>query len=296
MAAAVLLLGMAACNAPADTPTPAAANPTASPTLVASTPTPEPAAARVNGEPIPLETYQRELERYESAMAELGIELATLGDYRTEVLQRLIERKLLAQAAQALGNQVSDADVDQRFEELVQQRGGSQAMASWMQAAGYSEGEFRGALMEEMLAARMIQTISEGIASDVEQVHARHILVATEAEAQEMLDLLDDGADFGELAAIYSLDGSTRPAGGDLGWFPRNSLTVPEVEQAAFELQPGQISGIAQSELGYHVIELLERERRPLAGNALIDYRSAAVERWLDDQRQSATIEIYVES
>lgn len=291
----LLVLCLAACNSPAQTEVVPDASQTPSPIPATVTPTSEPVAARVNGEPITLRDYQSELQRYEAAMAELGIELATLPDYRAEVLQRLIERKLLAQAALVLGPEPSDAELQQRYDNLVEQRGGSQGMLDWLNSVGYAPDEFRSTLREELLAARMIDVISEGIASDVDQVHARHILVATEAEAQEMLDLLESGAEFDYLAGVYSLDNSTRPGGGDLGWFPRGTLTVPELETAAFDLQPGEISGIVHTTLGYHVLQVLERERRPLAGNDLIDYREAAVDRWLTDQQQAAAIEISVE-
>lgn len=290
--AVLLALCLAACNAPPQaTSVPDASQPaTLHPATATTTAAPE--AARVNGQPILLQTYQAEVARYEAAMGELGIELATQGDYRAEVLQRLIERQLLAQAAQRLGTQVSEAELDQRMEQLVQERG---PLEQWVGSIGYTPQEFRQALQVELLAAQMIQTISEGVASNVEQVHARHILVASLSEAEDVLALLEGGAEFDQLARIYSLDGSTRPGGGDLGWFARGTLTVPELEEAAFALQPGELSGVVQTELGYHVVELLERERRPLAGNALIDYRSAAVERWLAEQQQAAAIEIFIE-
>lgn len=288
----LIALCLAACNASSQSTSVPDASPPASALPATATATTAPEAARVNGEPILLQVYQAEVARYEAAIAELGIELATQGEYRAEVLQRLIERQLLAQAAQRLGAEVSDSVLDERLEQLVQERG---PLEQWVGSIGYSAEEFRQALRVELLAAQMIQTISEGVASDVEQVHARHILVSTEAEADDVLTLLEGGAEFDQLARIYSLDGSTRPGGGDLGWFARGTLTVPELEEAAFALQPGEVSGVVQTELGYHVVEVLNRERRPLAGNALIDYRSAAVERWLAEQQQAATIEIFIE-
>lgn len=293
--AVLLALCLAACNTPAQTTQSPDATPTSTAVPATVTPTAAPEAARVNGQAILLQEYQTELARFEAAMAELGIELATLDDYPSEVLSALIERKLLAQAAVRLGAELSDSELEQRYQLLVQQRGGAEAMAEWLNTAGYTDDGFRAALREELLAAHMIQTISEGVSAEVEQLHARHILVATEDEAQDMLVLLQGGAEFDQLARIYSLDGSSRPAGGDLGWFARGSLTAPELEQAAFELQAGDVSGVIASSLGYHVIEVLERDRRPLAGNALIDYRSAAIEDWLEEQRQAAAIELFVE-
>lgn len=70
-------------------------------------------------------------------------------------------------------------------------------------------------------------------------------------------EIMDNGADFAELAAKYSDDGSAR-AGGDLGWAKRGRY-VPEFEAAAFNLEKGEISEVVESEFGYHLIQMIER-------------------------------------
>ena len=96
------------------------------------------------------------------------------------------------------------------------------------------------------------------------------------------------------LARAFSLDLSTRPAGGDLGWFPVGILTTPEVEKRAFEMQPGEISEVIQSQLGFHIIEVLDRQDRPVHGMALTIMRQQAVEQWLQQQRSEAAIAVYL--
>ncbi len=244
--------------------------------------TPEPLAAYVNGEPITLAEFENEIRRFEAAQAQLGIDLATLGDYRAEVLEQLIDLSLLAQFAVARGSEPSQAELDER----VQAAGGA--------ADGYTEEEFRRALRREILAAGAVGAITDVLPLEVEHTSARHILVATREEAEALLDQLANGADFGTLAVINSRDPSTRPAGGELGWFPRGLLTMPEVEEIAFSLQPGEVSGVIESALGFHILEVLGREDRPLVGEMLTQYRVTAVEEWLADQRQQAEIEVFV--
>ena len=131
--------------------------------------------------------------------------------------------------------------------------------------------------------------------SVAEQVHARHILVGNLELANSLREQVLGGADFGELAQQYSQDFSTGPSGGDLGWFPRGVLTIPEVETAAFSLPEGQISPVVQSFLGYHIVQTLEREdARPLTPSALEILRRKAVEEWLAQQMQTANIEIFI--
>jgi foldase protein PrsA len=249
----------------------------------------------VNGEGILVEAYEREVARFEASRQALGIELATLGDYRSDVLGTLIDRRIMAQAAERLGMEVTDTELDQRLQSLVELRGGPEGMGAWLAAAGYTADEFENELAEEVLAARMIQNISSGLSEQEDQVHARHILVATETEAQDLLAQLGAGSDFEELARLFSLDPGTRPAGGDLGWFPRGQLTMLEVEEAAFRLQPGEISGVIQTVLGYHILQVVEKDRRAVTGEALIRYRVAAVTQWIADQRGRAEIEVFVD-
>jgi len=286
MASLALSLLVAACSLQGGTtelPEPTA---TATVAPATATPTPEPLAAYVNGEAISLAAFEREVARFEAANAALGIDLATLGDYRAEVLDQLVDLSLLSQFAMIQGMELSETELDERFEAVVVSNG---------VAAGYTEDEFRSELRREILAARAVGSITDVLPSQVEHTSARHILVATRGEAEALLDDLANGADFGTLAVIHSRDPSTRPAGGELGWFPKGLLTMPEVEEAAFSLQPGEVSGVIESALGFHVLEVLGREDRPLVGEALTQYRVAAVEQWLAEQRQRAEIEIFIE-
>jgi peptidyl-prolyl cis-trans isomerase D len=110
-----------------------------------------------------------------------------------------------------------------------------------------------------------------------QQVHARHILIrfgndeaAARKKAEDILKQIKAGADFAEMARKYSDDTGTASKGGDLGFFGRGQM-VPEFEQAAFSLKPGQVSGIVRSQFGFHIIQTIEfsggsdAARRPAA-------------------------------
>ncbi len=85
-------------------------------------------------------------------------------------------------------------------------------------------------------------------------IRASHILVATEAEAQQVLAELKKGASFEELAKKYSKDTPSALQGGNLGEFQRGDF-VEEFEKVAFGLKPGETSGIVKTALGYHIIK-----------------------------------------
>jgi peptidyl-prolyl cis-trans isomerase C len=93
-----------------------------------------------------------------------------------------------------------------------------------------------------------------------QEVHARHILVATEDEAKEVEKELKAGADFAELAKKKSKDPGASD-GGDLGFFTKDQM-VPEFSAVAFSLQPGQISDPVKTQFGWHIIKVEEKRNR----------------------------------
>jgi peptidyl-prolyl cis-trans isomerase D len=124
-----------------------------------------------------------------------------------------------------------------------------------------------------------------------EQVWARHILVADEATAKNIEDQLSKGADFCKLAAQYSTDTSNKDNCGDLGWFGKGQM-VPEFETAAWALQVGQISQPVQTSFGWHIIQVLGHENRPLDSTAFQQLQSQSFQTWLTDLRNKSTVDI----
>lgn len=116
------------------------------------------------------------------------------------------------------------------------------------------------AVTEEALRARYDRDIA-GKPGEPE-VHARHILVATEAEARQIIEELRKGGDFAAIAKARSKDPGAAQ-GGDLGFFKEGDM-VPEFAAAAFALQPGQISEKpVKTQFGWHVIKVEERRNAP---------------------------------
>ena len=115
----------------------------------------------------------------------------------------------------------------------------------------------KGAATEE--AARKAYDEAAKAQPPVEEIHARHILVPTEEEAKAALARIKAGEDFAKVATELSKD----PAGegGDLGWFTKDRM-VPEFADAAFKLQPGQVSDPVKSQFGWHIIKVEERRMR----------------------------------
>ena len=145
-------------------------------------------------------------------------------------------------------------------------------------------------VLPQLLETRIRESFSDEIADVQPQTHAAHILVQSEEQAREALARLAGGADFAEVAREMSTDPGSAQNGGDLGWFPRGVMTAA-FEQVAFELEPGAISEPVQSEFGWHVIKVLERdESRLVEPQTLSQLRENRYQKWLTEQRESSTV------
>lgn len=269
------------------------------PPTIAPTPTP-PLAALVNGQPILLTDYEKELARYEQAQEELG--LTAESNYQMLVLDALIERELMRQAAAVAGVIVPPETVEERLAELRTASGENGSFETWLAANQYTEEEFRAALATELVAEQMIAAVTADLPEAVEQVRARYIQVDDAQLAQSLLEQIRAGADFAALAQQNSLDQITGPNGGDLGFFAQGSLLVPEVEAAAFSLQPNEVSEVISApnpttgQTTYYIVQTLERDpNRPLTADMRHALLQQQVQSWLDEQWQRATVIRFVE-
>ncbi len=246
-----------------------------------------PIIARVNEAEITLPQYQRMVERNQQAFGG-GTNAAHLA------LQTLIQQSLIDQAAAQFNITVSAEEVEQEFQGLMTSAGGGEAWQQWLASNSYTEDELRATLRETLLTSRVRDRITGDLSQPVLQAHARHILVATQDEANQLLVRLQSGEDFAALAAQYSLDSSSSSNGGDLGWFTSEELLEPTLSQIAFQLQPGQIAGPIQTSLGYHIIQMIEIAQREIDPEKRAQLGQSRFESWLNTLTASATIEQYL--
>jgi peptidyl-prolyl cis-trans isomerase C len=198
--------------------------------------------ARVNG----VDIKQSELD---FAASEVGSSLAsyTPEDRKKALLQLMIENELMAGAA-AKGN----LDKADDFADRVKYHYRRALRDAFVDAS------IRNAVSED--AAKKIYDEKIGSIKPEREVHARHILVGTEAEAKEITDRLKKGEDFATLAKEKSKDANAE--GGDLGFFTHGQMVKP-FEDAAFALEVGQISEPVQTQFGWHIIKVEEKRNKP---------------------------------
>ncbi len=299
----ILMVGVSACiPAPAGQSAPPPASQSTPPTVPPS-PTPDrPLAARVNGQPIYLVDYERQVAQYQDALLAAGEDLSTpegqqkLLQMRRQILDWMIEQVLIEQAAAGMGITVSEEEVNAAIAQIVQDAGSEEAFRERLERSGMTLQDLRTQLRAELLRTRVLEQVQKTVPERAEQVHARHILVDTRERAEYLLGQIQAGADFAQLARQFSQDESTRDTGGDLGWFPRGVLLAPEVEEAAFNLQAGQISPVVQSAFGYHIVQTLERKQdEPIRPEHRQLLQDQIVQRWMESLWSQATIERLVQ-
>jgi peptidyl-prolyl cis-trans isomerase D len=118
------------------------------------------------------------------------------------------------------------------------------------------------------------------VAPEEEEVWARHILVPDEATANIVEQKLKDGENWYKLAAEFSTDTSTKDQGGDLGWFGKGKMKVGETSQPV------------QSNFGWHIIQVLGHETRPLSTSDYETYKQTKFDEWIKGLRDKSKIEI----
>ncbi len=258
--------------------------PTAEPT-----PTELPMAFKVNGEGILMEDYQAELLRFQEAQAAIG-NTVTSDQAKQAVISALQDDLLLAQGAAELGYFVDQAALESRYADLVQRAGGAEQVNAWLNTNHFSLDNFKRVLARQMAAEWMEEKITSSAPQTAEQVHARQILFDNEGEAAAIKGRVDGGADFKTLAFEY--DSLT---GGDLGWFPRGYLYQVDVENAAFALQPGQVSAVIRTSYGWHLIQVIERDAaHPLNTEMRLKLQHQLVVEWLTQRSAASVVQIFI--
>jgi len=254
--------------------------------------------AVVDGETISTAAYQQELNRaLYMVTSQYKVDWndpqsqAPLPTLQEQVLDQVIESVVLRRLASKEGVSIDLKNVETEVVALqarVQQSGQFADWAAFLKENGLTEESVRSLIADNLLLGVMSKRHAGP--TSVEQVHASHILVETKETGQEVLDKLAKGEAFADLAAKYSTDTGSKDQGGDLGWFPRGAM-VPEFDLVAFSLQPGKVSQLVQTEFGYHIILVREKEVREMEPALYEQIQQQQIQAWIEEQRAKMSIE-----
>jgi peptidyl-prolyl cis-trans isomerase C len=292
-------------------------------------------AASVNGRSIALRDYQRELsdyqERYEAVRGS-ALSDADKAEVGKKILDNLIAQELLVEECENAGI-VADKDyVNGEMSSIRGQFPDEKSFAEALEQEKVTPEELEARIVKNFMIDTLVR---EQIAKDVsvsefelsayynehlesfaqpERIKASHILIAVDKAASAKVKedarirlsgirrRIEKGESFAGLAKEFS-DCPSGEAGGDLGFFSRGDM-VEEFEDAAFKLEKGELSGIVESEFGFHLILLTEREAgslipydtvRPDLESYLLDEKiQNAVLDHIDTLMKKARIEYYI--
>lgn len=236
---------------------------------------PEGTVATVNGEPISQEeldsNYGQMLQMYQYYY---GIDVSDDSlrkNVRNDMLNSLIMQELLLQEAEKKGLSVSEEELAERIDGMVEQYGSEEDLAAAVEGAGMTMDYFKQVQQEQMV----LEKIQEDMVNNPEPadvIQARHILITNEVEnaeqvATDLIAQLDNGADFATLAQENSKDTGSAANGGELGYFSvGNGSTIPqmmvdEFTAGAQALEIGEYSKTpVQSDYGYHIILVEDKQ------------------------------------
>jgi peptidyl-prolyl cis-trans isomerase C len=250
----------------------------------------EGAAALVNGTEISRIFLESEIDKITTMLSRQGKVLTEeeLDGLRRDVLEKLIDYEVLWQQSANKKIAVSDQTVNDEVDGLKKQFPDEESFMRSMEEMDISESELRVRirkniavrdLIEQEVSSKIKVTEEEGETFykdhphyflEPEQVQASHVLIevsdnATEEEqekAKQEIEALEarlkKGEDFGTVAREASQCPSSI-RGGDLGFFGRDSLMDPQFLEAAFALEPGEMSPVTETRFGYHIIKVTDR-------------------------------------
>ncbi|PXX98529.1 peptidylprolyl isomerase [Halomonas sp. LBP4] len=264
-----------------------------------------------------------------SQLAGRGTELPPERVLREQVLDRMIIEEIQLQMARNAGLSVDDTELNRQVRAIAESNGMTlEQFADALEADGLTLASVRKEVRREMLLRQLQQrqVASRVNVSDreverfleqqgggsgqgvIEEHRARHILIDLTPErdddqarrlAEQLRDRLEAGESFAALAQEYSGDRGSAMNGGELGWV-RPGQTVPAFEEALEDLEIGEISAPVRSQFGYHLIQVGERRRQDVSGEARRDQiRQALFQRkaneelevWLQEIRSQAFVD-----
>jgi parvulin-like peptidyl-prolyl isomerase len=212
-----------------------------------------------------------------------------LGDLRLQALEGLINYTVVEQEAKKEGLSVPEAEVQARIEEQKKQLGGESGLNVYLARRFMSLEDNKRTMAQGLLFEKMQEKHSK-TEDKGEQAKTRHILVASEPEAKQVLDKLRAGGDFNALAAQFSLDGETAKNGGDLDWVFRGQ-TDPAFEQVVFSIRLNEYSNPVKTKFGWHILQVTAREVRPFPPDLIAERRSDSFTAYIKALRDKANIQ-----
>jgi parvulin-like peptidyl-prolyl isomerase len=269
---------------------------------------PDGAIAVVGDREIPKAEYDRLVEQAKKTYEARDQEFPAAGtpdfaQLRNAIVRSLVEQTEFEIAAEELGVEVTDEDVEKRLDELKEQffKGNEEQYEAELEKQGLTDEQVRKDVRTRILSERIFEEVTKDVQVSDEQVRAyyeenqaqfetpasrevRHILVKQKARADDIYRQLQQGGDFAALAKRYSQDPASKAQGGK--FTAQQGATVPEFDKTAFELETGELSRPVKTQFGWHIIEATAAVK-PKATQELSEVESQISDQLLEDRKNT---------
>jgi peptidyl-prolyl cis-trans isomerase C len=231
--------------------------------------------ATVDGATITLSEYKSALEDTKAQLPQgESLDPEALKAVKMNVLNQLIEKKILMSEAAKLGIVVSEAEVNEQIKNIMGEYPDSEAFKKRMKEQKIDLASWKKEVEYQIMLDKLVKAVAGNDISvspeDVEKyyndhrdqydsptrVRALQIMVETKEQAQTIRDEIEKGADFSELAKKYSVSPDSEK-GGDLGYFSEDEM--PPAFSVVFSMKVGELSEVVQSEYGFHIFKIIDR-------------------------------------
>ncbi|MDR7855668.1 peptidylprolyl isomerase [Tissierella sp.] len=289
--------------------------------LTACKNTDEGLVATVDGEEITVEQFNSEFQVFKTlyeqqlgqdAMSQTDEEGRTFEERLKEnIIEKLIIENIIASDAKNKNIVVTEDEIKVQMDEYIKLMEGQEKFDEFLKEKQLTKEFFEKNLSKELLLSKHREAyLNEVEATDKEAeeyfnenkeklivVKASHILVKTEEEGKKILERLGSGEDFASLAKAESIDSASATSGGSLGYFKKGNM-IAEFEEAAFDLEVGEISDLVKTEVGYHIIYVEDRKDtfEDLKDDIIIVLKDDKYLNELDKLRENAKVKIILDT
>jgi parvulin-like peptidyl-prolyl isomerase len=270
--------------------------------------------ATVNGVSIPQEELDSQFKAVQGSQQFAGSfdpnNAEQVLEVQRQIIVGLIQQELIRQEGERLNVGVTEAQIEQQLQQIRGQFPSEEQFQQALKDNKLTLTSLHEQISSQILLQRVRDKVTEGLAATEQEIlqaygkgeafreiRVRHILFSVtgtntapaKKEAEAALAQLKAGADFAAIAKKQSDDPGSKAKGGDIGYITRESQLVPQFLSAAFALKKGQLSGLVQTQFGYHIIRVDDIRTKTLA------QVRAQLDQQITQQRQGQVFQTYVQ-